>query len=228
MKISVVVASAILLASGSEAFAPAVVRQQRPFVSSPRYMSDEEPKPSGGALVPIKEETVEFTAGLIGGVAGLVVGGPFLGAVLAAIANYASKSEGDVGVVVQSISKASLEVFNYLANLNNKYEVLNKAQSSLETSLEKLKSQDTIDKETVDKVEKALSGTTAKIKEINDEYDVVGGSLTALGVLGELVEKAVDKAKEVNSEYKITDKALTSAKQAVEKAKEAAKEVKMN
>jgi chromosome segregation ATPase len=188
-------------------------------------MSDDDK--TGGALVPIKEETVEFTAGLLGGVAGLLIGGPFLGCVLAAVTNYASKSEGDVGEVVQSISKAGLQIFNYLANLNNKYEVLDKAQGSLEQSLEKLKNQDTVDKETVSKVEKALAGTKDKLKEINDEYDVVGGSLTALGVLGELVEKAVDKAKEVNSEYKLTDKALTSAKQAVEKAKEAAADAKL-
>ena len=122
------------------------------------------------------------------------------------------------------MSKTSIQVFNYLANLTTKYEVLDKAQGSLQSSLDKLKSQDTVDSAAVDKVEKALSQTKSKITEINDEYDLVGGSLTALGVVGELVDKAVAKAKEVNEEYNLVDKATASAKAAVDKAKTAAKD----
>ena len=93
-----------------------------------------------GALVPIKEETIEFTAGLIGGAVGFAVGGPVLAAVAAAAANYASKTDKEIGEVVQAVSKASIEVYNYLATLDAKYEVLTKAQGSLEDALEKVKS----------------------------------------------------------------------------------------
>jgi chromosome segregation ATPase len=164
---------------------------------------------------------VEFTAGILGGIAGFAVGGPVLGALAAAASNYASKSGGDVSDVIQAVSKTSIQVFNYLAGLDAKYEVLNKAKKSLESSLESLKKQESVDPETVAKVEKALSSTKAKITEINDKYDLVGGGLTALGVVGELVEKAVKKAGELNEEYKLTDKATASLKAAVEKAKEA-------
>ncbi len=63
-----------------------------------------------------------------------------------------------------------------------------------------------VNPETVKKVEDALANTSSKIKEINDEYDLVGAGQTALGVVGDLVEKAVKKAGEVNEEYQLTDK----------------------
>lgn len=226
MKISAAVC--LLVVSSTQAFVP-VAHQQRNSVA--RFMSDESPAPTpapkapeGGALVPIKQETVEFTAGILGGVAGFAVGGPVLGAIVAAAANYASKTGGEVSDVVQAVSKSSIQVFNYLAGLDAKYEVLTKAKTSLESSLDSLKKQESVDPETVAKVESALANTKAKITEINDEYDLVGGATTALGVVGELVEKAIKKAGELNEEYKLTDKATTSLKTAVDKAKDAAKE----
>jgi len=198
------------------AFAPAV--QQRAF--RPLRMADED----SSALVPIKEETVEFTAGIIGGVAGTLIGGPVLGAIGAAAANYVSKAEGEVSEVVSAVSKSSIQVYNYLARLDSKYQILENAKKSLEAALDKLKSGGTIDPSAIEKVESALATTTAKIAEINDEYDLVGAGVTALGVVGDLVEKAVQKAGEINEEYKLTDKALDSLKGAIEKAKDAAQQ----
>jgi hypothetical protein len=211
-------AACLLLASGAHAFVP--VAQRGAPVAFVHRMSDSDE--SAGALVPVKQETVEFTAGLIGGVAGFAVGGPVLGALTAAAVNYASKMDGDVSDVVQTVSKSSIQVFNYLATLDSKYEILAKSKTSLESSLDKLKSQDNVDKATVAKVEGALASTQKKISEINDEYDLVGGATTALGVFGELVEKAVKKAAELNEEYQLTDKAMTSLTGAVAKAKTAA------
>eukprot|EP00565_Helicotheca_tamesis_P007364 CAMPEP_0185723476 /NCGR_PEP_ID=MMETSP1171-20130828/298_1 /TAXON_ID=374046 /ORGANISM="Helicotheca tamensis, Strain CCMP826" /LENGTH=239 /DNA_ID=CAMNT_0028391183 /DNA_START=48 /DNA_END=767 /DNA_ORIENTATION=+ len=179
-------------------------------------------EPVGGALVPIKEETIEFTAGLLGGVAGLAVGGPVLGALGAAAANYAAKSDSEVSEVIGAVSKSSIEVYNYLAKLDAKFAVLENAKTSLESALEKLKSSDNVDPETVKKVESALKSTTDKIQEVNEEYDLIGAGSTALGVIGDLVEKAVVKAGELNEEYKLTDKAMSAIKEAVEKAKAAA------
>eukprot|EP00567_Pseudictyota_dubia_P016522 CAMPEP_0197447038 /NCGR_PEP_ID=MMETSP1175-20131217/11787_1 /TAXON_ID=1003142 /ORGANISM="Triceratium dubium, Strain CCMP147" /LENGTH=237 /DNA_ID=CAMNT_0042978219 /DNA_START=40 /DNA_END=753 /DNA_ORIENTATION=+ len=223
------------LASSAAAFQPASLPQSRAFVVRPTYMSDEETAAvaapvttaaadePAGALVPIKEETVEFTAGLLGGAAGFVIGGPVLGAIGAAAANFASKTDREVGEVVSAVSKTAIEVYNYLAKLDAKYELLGKAQDSLEAALEKVKANENVDPETVKKVEKALESTTSKIKEINEEYDLVGAGSTALGVVGDLVEKAVTKAGELNSEYSLTEKAQESLSKAVDKAKEAAK-----
>jgi hypothetical protein len=239
MKISTV--AVLLSVSSANAFVPAA---QRPFLSR-AYMSEETetevevaevkvavaapvpaasiPTPSpAGALVPIKQETVEFTAGILGGYAGFLLGGPLLGAIAAAAANYASKAEGEVADVIQAVSKSSIQVFNYLANLDGKYKVLDKAQGSLGSALEKLKSNPSVNPDTVKKVESALASTKSKISEINEEYDLVGGGVTALGVIGDLVEKSVVKANELDKDYNLSDKALASLKVAVEKAKVAA------
>jgi hypothetical protein len=217
------IAAPLFLIASATAFAPAHVQQRRAFMPTPLAMADDE---QPGALVPIKQETVEFTAGILGGTAGFLVGGPVLGAVGAAIANYISKMQGDAPDVVQNVSKTSIEIFNYLATLDKKYEFLNKAKSSLETSLDKLKKAGNVDPSTIEKVETALKTTTQKITEINDEYDLVGSGVTALGVLGDLVEKAVTFASEKNQEYNLSEKALGSIKGAVDKAKVAANEAK--
>lgn len=235
MKINTFLIHLIAISSAS-AFSPSLPTS-RSFVARPLFAEeaeapaepappapvvDESPSEPAGALVPIKEETVQFTAGLIGGAVGFAVGGPVLGALTAAMANYASKSDQEVGEIVTAVSKSSIEVYNYLATLDAKYEVLTKAQSSLEDALGKVKSADNVNPETVKKVEDALANTSGKIKEINEEYDLVGAGQTALGVIGDLVEKAVKKAGEVNDEYKLTSKAQDALKGAVDKAKSAA------
>eukprot|EP00594_Rhizosolenia_setigera_P004561 CAMPEP_0178954788 /NCGR_PEP_ID=MMETSP0789-20121207/9205_1 /TAXON_ID=3005 /ORGANISM="Rhizosolenia setigera, Strain CCMP 1694" /LENGTH=234 /DNA_ID=CAMNT_0020636269 /DNA_START=378 /DNA_END=1082 /DNA_ORIENTATION=+ len=222
-----------LLAVGSaSAFSPSPAVSTRAFVrSSPLRLSEEveeaapaPPAPpaapaTSSAIVPVKEETVEFTAGILGGVVGFAIGGPVLGAIGAAASNYASKSDNEIGEVLSAVSKTSIEVFNYLANLDAKYELLNKSKKSLEEALDKVKANGNVEPDTVKKMEDALSQTTSKIKEINEEYDLVGAGLTAFGVIGDLVEKAVIKAGELNEEYKLTDKAKESLSSAVSKAK---------
>ena len=218
--------SAVVVVSAT-AFAPT------PFArtSSAIYMSDDAPAPPASppkvqttAIVPINEETVEFTAGLLGGAAGFLLGGPVLGAIGAAAANYASKTDADIGEVLSAVSKTSIEVFNYFSKLDSKYDVLDKAKVQLEGALDKVKSTDGANPETIEKIESALSNTNKKISEINDEYDLAGTAMTALGVVGDLVEKAIIKGGELNEEYSLSDKATVALKDAVEKAKSASKQ----
>ena len=231
MKFTYLLPLALALNEAS-AFAP----QQRAFVRPgvQTFMSDEAEAPPApaptkapaakkeAALVPIKEETVEFTAGILGGAAGFLIGGPVVAAIGAAAANYVSKSESEAGSVVGAVSKTAIEIYNYLAGLDSKYELLTKAQGSLEKALNKLKAQETVDPEAITKVESALAATKSKIEEINDEYDLVGSGVTALGVVGDLVEKTVKKASELNEEYQLTSKAKEALASAIAKAKEAA------
>ena len=216
--------SLFLVVSHASAFAPQPRAIVRPAVVS--FMSEEEaptapPAETGGSLVAIYDESIEFTAGVVGGAAGLLIGGPVLGAIAAAAANYVSKSDNEAGDVVGKVSKSAIQLYNYLAGLDSKYEVLSKAQTSLEGALDKLKSAESVDPEAVEKVEKALASTKAKITEVNDEYDLVGAGMTALGVVGDLVEKTVKKASELNEEYSLTSKAQDALESAVAKAKDA-------
>lgn len=210
-----------LLVGPAAAFAPApFARTARPLhMSDDAAASSPPPPPTTSAIVPINEETVEFTAGLLGGVVGFAVGGPVLGALGAAAANYASKTDAEAGEVLSAVSKTSIEIFNYFSKLDSKYAVLAQAQGQLESALEKVKSSDGANPETVAKIENALASTTAKIEEINDEYDLVGTGMTALGVVGDLVEKAIVKAGELNEEYQLSSKATAALSDAVATAK---------
>ena len=96
------------------------------------------------------------------------------------------------------------------------------AKASLEDALSKGKSADKVNPDTIEKLESALDSTTSKIDEINNEYDLVGAGVTALSVVGDLVEKAVAKAGELNEEYNLTEKAKESLAKAVDTAKEKA------
>eukprot|EP00591_Stephanopyxis_turris_P002217 CAMPEP_0195507278 /NCGR_PEP_ID=MMETSP0794_2-20130614/757_1 /TAXON_ID=515487 /ORGANISM="Stephanopyxis turris, Strain CCMP 815" /LENGTH=228 /DNA_ID=CAMNT_0040633911 /DNA_START=43 /DNA_END=729 /DNA_ORIENTATION=- len=217
-----IITLAVLAVGSASAFVPSVNSPAFSRTSTTFRMSDDaevEAAESGGSLVQVNQESIEFTAGLIGGAAGFVVGGPVLGAIGAAIANFASKSDEEYANVVTAVSKSAIEVFNYLAKLDSQYEVLDKAQDSLKTALDKIKENPSVEPATVEKVEKALQNTSTKISEINEEYDLVGAGSTALGVIGDLVEKAITKAGEINDEYKLSDKAIESVGKAVEKAK---------
>lgn len=193
---------------------------QRSFGVTRLNMSDD--ADVGGKIVPVKQETVEFTAGLLGGVIGLTVGGPVVGALAAAATNYGAKNDAEVGEVLSAVSSSSIQIYNYLVKLDSKYDVLEKTKASLEAALDKVKDNDSVSPETVEKVETALASTTSKLNEINEEYDLVGTGVTALGIVGDLIEKAVVKASELNEEYKLTDKALEALTSGVEKAKDAA------
>jgi len=217
---------AIFLAVGSaSAFSPPVVNHRATaFVRPSTHLSMAEEE-SAGKLVAIKEETVEFTAGILGGVVGFAVGGPVLGALGAAATNYIAKSGGEFGDVLSTVSKSAIEVYNSLLKVDEKYEVLTKAQASLESAIVKVKASNPDNVATIEKLESALASTTSKIKEVNDEYDLVGSGLTALGVIGDLVEKAIIKGTELNSEYELSAKAVDVVKDAVQKGKEATKKI---
>ena len=77
--------------------------------------------------------------------------------------------------------------------------------------LEKVK--DTEVGEAVSKVR----GVVNKVEDLNDEYDLVGGTETLLGAVGGLIEVSVDKVVELNDEYKLTERVAEAVKDQVNK-----------
>lgn len=222
----------------ASAFAPPMLHPQQlslrstsPSLRMRMSMSDDEepaaapvvedtPSPTvadepAGALVAITQENIEFSAGVIGALIGLYIGGPFFAAIAAAAANLASKSEGSP---VGTVSKSGIELYNSLLGLNAKYSILDKAGEAVGGAVDKLKASNSVDPETIAKVEEALAQTKTKITEVNDEYDLVGAGVTALGVVGDLVEKTAKTAGELNEQYDLTSKAKDALDAGIEKA----------
>jgi len=55
--------------------------------------------------------------------------------------------------------------------------------------------------------------------DVNDKYDLVGGGMQVLGLLGDLTEKAVNKGVELNTEYNLMDKAMVALEEAISKVR---------
>jgi ABC-type transporter Mla subunit MlaD len=179
---------------------------------------------SDGAIIPINEGTIEFTAGVLGGAAVLALGGgPVLAVVAAAAANYLSKKDelGEINELVQGLSRASLETVNWFAKLDSKYSVIGKLQDALNDAIEKLKNSNSESAETIAAIEKTVSQTTKQLQDLAKETDLIEGTKQALGVVGEVIETSVDKAADANKEYKLTERVSGALKTAIDKAKAA-------
>jgi len=77
-----------------------------------------------------------------------------------------------------------------------------------------------VDPDSLEKFEGTISEAKNKVISLNDEYDLVGGSVSVLGAVGDVLEKAINKADEVNKEYKLSDKAITAVNEAIDSVKQ--------
>merc|ERR1711972_919804 len=92
---------------------------------------------SSVALVKVTEESKATTASVIGGLAGPLVGGVWVGgAVFAASAYLAKKEDDDVSKALKGVAAGSLEVLNFGAYLNDKYAVTDNIGSALSNAID--------------------------------------------------------------------------------------------
>ncbi|KAL3788555.1 hypothetical protein ACHAW5_009401 [Stephanodiscus triporus] len=187
------------------------------------------------AIVPINEASVQFAAGALGGVVGLVLGGPILGAVAASAFNYISRKEDDRSSsssslttretvtakrVVDTASQTALLAYNFIAQFERDNKVVDSVLRFLESAVDGLKGTDSPGVDALVALESTLGGIANKVEEWNDDYDLLGGAGTVLDSVGDLVEIGVDKVVELNGEYKLTDRAIGVIKVAVERVTE--------
>lgn len=177
--------------------------------------------PTSRSIVPVNESTIEFTSGLIAGIVGLALAGPVGGAVAALAANYASRTQGDLdaGDVIRSVSKSAIQVYNYLSRLDDKYRGLEKARESLAAAYKQLESEPNADPLYLRRIEQSLERTAARMRELNEKYDLVDSGFVALGVVGDLVEITLNKIDEVNGKYKLTDRAWSAVTNGIKGSK---------
>jgi hypothetical protein len=159
------------------------------------------------ALVKVTEENKLTTAGALTGLAGLLLGGVWVGAAGFAAGSYlARKKDDDVAKALNGVAGAGLEVLNFVSMLNDKYTVTDKISSSFN---EAVKSSDK---------DASVSGAFDSVSEAVTNFDKDVGIKKTLGEFltkgGELASQAVDKAIQLNSEYKITDQIAAKIEEA--------------
>mmetsp|Transcript_94306 Transcript_94306/g.266303 ORF Transcript_94306/g.266303 Transcript_94306/m.266303 type:complete len:247 (-) Transcript_94306:129-869(-) len=154
------------------------------------------PAPSSSvALVKITEESTMTSASVLGGLAGLWFGGVWLGAGLFAATSYlARKDENkDVATVLKSFSSATLQVLNFGAELNSKYNVTGQLGDAIEGAL------------TPEGGSSPLKSVTSAVESVDAEVgikDTVGSIATSAS---ELASQAVEKVLALSTEYKVVD-----------------------
>lgn len=163
----------------------------------------------GGALVAVNQNNIEFSAGTLGGLAGLYLGGPVLAALLGGATNYLSRKDVDAASeAVKGVATKGIEVYNYLGTLWVDNDVSGKLSTSLANS-----SPDTMG---------TIESTWKTISDKADEFAVVDLAARALGVTGDALEKVVDAALNYAEENGVADKVKAASSDALSKAKAAA------
>eukprot|EP00435_Cladocopium_sp_Y103_P001032 s124_g1.t1 len=154
------------------------------------------------------------TAGVLGGVTGLLLGGFWIGAAGFVATSYlAKKEDDDVSTVLKGVSSASLEALNFVDYLNQKYEVSGKVGAALSDAL------DSSEGETSSSVKSALGTVNGAI----DSFDKDIGIRETLGGLvlagSDLANQLATKVVELNKEYKVTDQLKSKIDEAVASSK---------
>lgn len=155
--------------------------------------------------VVLNEGNVEFTAGVLGGLVGFAVAGPYGAAAASAAANFVSRQEdGDASVMLQGVSKSVLEAYNYFVALEAKYYL--PYQMSRDTAVKKLKESQLNDFKVIDMVETLLeTGILPHVEKFNVR-GAWGVAVMALGAVGDFVEQTVHTVVDLNQELQPMDR----------------------
>lgn len=198
----VILAATVAMASG---FRTTVLPTSNPRMHAKLQMTEGEGE---GEKYSYTVENIELTSGTIGGVLGLLTLGPIGGVLSAGILNYLAKQDNEGGEVIRGVSRTTLQAINYLSKINEKYGLGEKAAKALGDGYSKIKESDS--EKILEKSEEVFSKASAKLDELNKEYDLTSKGKDLLGKAGELSAKAIDKSVELTKEYEVVDKVKTS------------------
>lgn len=186
---------------------------------------------SSVSLVKISDDTVKTNASVLGGLAGLWVGGIWGSAIVFLLTSYVARNlddeKGDatgrdVSKGVQGVSQASLEALNAAGYVNDKYQLTEKASNLLGGVVDKLRDNPSA-KDVVEQIEGLAKNAGKVYTDLDDEIglkDTAGSILTSLS---ELAELGINKVQDLNKEYKVTDTIGDKVKELTDQAQEKAK-----
>ena len=101
----------------------------------------------------------------------------------------------DAGIALRGFGKAVIESWNFLATLNEKYDLTGKATETIKSAINKAAAEN----ESFDQVTKTFDSTVSKVSEINKEFDLVTKAKQALVAAGTLSDAALEKVEELNA-----------------------------
>jgi len=182
------------------------------------------PAPDSVALVKINPENKAATASILGGLAGTLLGGVWVGGALFAAASYLSRKEGDVSSAVNEVASSALQTLNFGASLNDQYTVTDQIGSALSGAINNVKENAGGGAEAINTLTGVVDGAVKIVDDLDKDVNIkatLGNVLSSASELAaEAVDTVVDRAKEVNEEFKITDQITDKAKEAADKVQQ--------
>ena len=154
---------------------------------------------------PITPDNIQFAAGLLGATAGTILGGhPLLGA---GLFNYAARTSTDTsGDVIRGLSSSSLELYNYLVRLDERFTLVQKGRDRLNESYNNYKLKLKLDSSVINRLESTISDVSCTVKSLADEVGLENLTYRALGFAGDVNEKVLTKGLELNKDYNVVSR----------------------
>merc|ERR1711948_157574 len=143
------------------------------------------------------------TASVLGGLAGLLVGGVWVGAGLFTAGAYFARKDDDVSKALKGVAAGGMEALNFVSYLNDKYTVTDKFGSAISDAIDSAKSSS--NSESTEAISGFLGGVVGTVKEADKDIDFKGTFGTLAMSASDLANQAVEKAVEVNEKYKLVD-----------------------
>lgn len=181
-------------------------------------MMSEEDK---GIIIPVNEDSIKASSAVVGGLAGFAFGGPLFAVIFAAATNYIASQDNEVSEVTLGVGQVSLQTWNFILKLNNKYDLTGAASDVAGQAVDKIKEKD--EKGVISKIEDVAVTAVKTAGDLNEEYDLKTKAANVIGSAGQLSNKAIEKGIELNEEYEITSKVGSKVKDAASTAAEKAR-----
>ncbi|CAJ1400557.1 unnamed protein product [Effrenium voratum] len=170
----------------------------------------------GGEWLEVTKENSIATAGVLGGVTGLLLGGFWIGAAGFVASSYlAKKEDSDVSSVLKGVSSASLEALNFADYLNQKYEVSTKVGSAITEAIDK----NADSQESLKSVKSSLDTVGDAIESFDKDVGIKDTLGSALLAGSDLASQLATKVLELNEEYKVTDQLKAKIDEAMASSK---------
>lgn len=180
------------------------------------------PAPSSSvALVKVTEDSKLTTASLLGGAAGLWLGGLWVGLGAFAAASYLSRSDkdSDVSKALTSVSGAGLDAVNFAAGLEAKYEVTGKLSGAINDTIESAKSKPE-QKEAAEAVSGFFSTAGDVLNSIDEEVQLKSTLGNIANFASEIAFTATTTIADLNDKYKVTDQVKEKINELTKKSSE--------
>lgn len=184
--------------------------------------AEKPPAASSVALVKVSEENKLTTASVLGGLAGIYLGGATIGAILFVATTYLARSDkdSDVSKALTGVAEAGLEALNFGKGLDDKYEVTGKFGKAITDAIETAK-QKPEQKEIADALSNLLTSSGEAASSVDKEVNFKDTLGSIVSGASELAYTATSKVLELNEQYKVTDTIKEKIEEQLEKVKSA-------